>query len=79
MATGCEFEAQKAGAAADVERLERTGGREDQIENTVLGSALGRGADAMAEILVEVRRPSVPMSGDLLFDRVGLGRDHWIA
>jgi len=26
----------------------------------------------MAEILVEMRRPPVPMSGDLLFDRVGL-------
>jgi len=30
----------------------------------VPGGALGRGADAMAEILVEVRRPSVPMNGD---------------
>jgi hypothetical protein len=32
----------------------------------------------MAEILVEMRRPSVPMSGDLLFDRVGMRGDHWI-
>jgi hypothetical protein len=32
----------------------------------------------MAEILVEMRRRSVPMSSDLLFDRVGLWGDHWI-
>jgi hypothetical protein len=33
----------------------------------------------MAEILVEMRRPSVPMSGDLLFDKVDLSGGHWIA
>jgi hypothetical protein len=60
------------GTAPDVERFERVGGRWGQIWDTVPGGALGRGADAMAEILVEMRRPSVPMSGDLLFDRVGL-------
>jgi hypothetical protein len=71
MSAGREFEAQKAGTAADVERRESAGGREDQIEDTVPGGPLGWGADAMAEILIEVRRPSVPMSGDQLFDRVG--------
>ncbi len=30
------------------------------------------GADAVAEILVEMRRPPVPMGGDLLLDRIGV-------
>jgi hypothetical protein len=67
-----EFEAQKAGATADVERIERDA-RQDQIEDTVPSAALGRGPDTMAEILVEMGSASVPMSGDLSFDRIGLG------
>jgi hypothetical protein len=73
MSAGCQFEAKKAGATADIERVECAGCQEDQIEDTVPGGALGRGADAMTDILVEMRCPPVPMSRDQLFDRVGLG------
>ena len=67
-----ELEAEKPGAAAEIERVERAVRRQHQAENAVPRGALGRGADAVAEILVEMRRPPVPMGGDLLFDRVGM-------
>ncbi len=67
-----QLQAQKSGAAAEVERIERTSIRQNQAENAVPGGALGRGADAVAEILVEMRRPPVPMGGHLLFDPVGM-------
>ena len=64
-----QFERQKPGAAADIERVERAapGTRRDhEIENAVPGGALGGAADAVAEILVEMRRAPVPMRRDLL-------------
>ena len=76
MAAARELETEKAGAAAGIERVERVPAAEDKIENAVPGGALGRGADAVAEILVEMRRASSPMGGDLLLDRVGLNRGH---
>jgi hypothetical protein len=66
-----QFEAEEAGAAAGVERVERPPGRRHQIEDAVPRGALGWAADAVAKILVEMRRPPVPMGGNLLF--------HWIA
>src|SRR5215469_9833627 len=47
MSAGRQFEAQKTGATADIERVECAGRREDQIEHTVPGSALSRRADAI--------------------------------
>src|SRR5262245_31182351 len=43
---------------------------EDQVEDPVPGRALGRRADAVAEILVEVRCAPIPVRGDLLLDGV---------
>ena len=62
--------AEKPGAASDIERVERAapGGqrRDHEIENAVPGGAFGGAADAVAEILVEMRRAPVPMRRDLL-------------
>ena len=68
-----ELEAQEAGAAPDVERLERPTAGEHQIEDTVPGGTLGGRADAVAEVLVESRGPAVPVRRDLLLDDVGHG------
>jgi hypothetical protein len=76
MSAGSQFNAKKAGATADIERVESADCREHHIENAVPGGALGRGAYAMAEILIEMRRPLVPMSRDQLFDGVGLCGGH---
>ena len=63
---GSEFDAEEPGAAAEIERIEHAPARQDQAEDAVPRGALGRGADAVAEILVEMRRPPIPMRGDLL-------------
>jgi hypothetical protein len=76
MAPGRQLEAEKAGAAAGIERIEVAAPREDEIEDAVLGSALRGSADAVAEVLVEVRCPPIPVGGDLLLDRVCLAGDH---
>ena len=70
MTSGRQLEAQKAGAAAGVEALERAAAGQDQIEDAVPGGALGGRADAVAEVLVEGRRPPIPVGGDLLLDDV---------
>jgi hypothetical protein len=72
MAPGRQLEAEKAGAAAGIERIELAAPRQDEIEDAVPGSALRGSADAVAEVLVEVRCPPIPVGGDLLLDRVCL-------
>ena len=79
MTAGRELEAQKAGAAAGVERVERTAPREHEIEDAIPGGALGGRADAVAKAVVEPRRPPAPMGGDLLFDEISLARTHTTA
>jgi hypothetical protein len=76
MAAGRELEGEEAGSAPGVERVERAPAGEDEIENSVPGGALGGGADAVAEILVEVRRPPIPVGRDLLLDDVSLAGGH---
>src|SRR6266496_3416422 len=48
MAAGRELEGEEAGAAAGIERLERTSAPEDEVEDAVPGGALGGRADAVA-------------------------------
>ena len=72
MPAGRQLEAEKAGAAAGIERVERAPPREDEIEDAVPGCALRGRANAVAEVLVEVRCPPIPVGGDLLLDRVCL-------
>src|SRR3954451_899756 len=73
-----QFEAQEAGAAADIERTEpkscAAGSADRQIHDPVPSGALVRRRDAVAEIGVEMRRAPVPMRSDLLLDRIGLHR-----
>jgi hypothetical protein len=69
-----QFEAQKAGAAADIERLQPAMPAVHQSHDPVPGGTLGGGGDAVAEILVEMRRAPIPMGGDLLLDRIGMRR-----
>src|SRR5437667_666894 len=47
MAAGRELKAQKPGAAASVERVERTPPRRHQANDAVPSGAFGRGADAV--------------------------------
>ena len=70
MPAGRQLEAEEAGATAGVECVEPGSAREDQIEDAVPGGALSGGADAVAEVLVEVRCPPIPMGRDLLLDDV---------
>src|SRR2546425_3167395 len=70
MAAGRELEREEPGAATGVKRVKRASAREDKSEDAVPGSALGGGADAVSEVLVEVGRPPIPMSGDLLLGDV---------
>src|SRR5437870_9448322 len=72
MPTGRELEAEESGAATGVERLELAAAGQHQIEDAIPRGALGRRADAVAEVLVEVRRPPVPVGGDLLLDVHGI-------
>src|SRR5262249_35839601 len=67
-----ELEAQEAGAAADVERVERTTAGEDEVQDAIPGGAFGGRADAVTEVLVESRSAAVPVRRDLLLD----GIDH---
>src|SRR5258708_8961650 len=71
-----QFEAQKPGAAADIERVESGPSGQGEVEDAVPGGALGLGADAMPEIRVEMRRAPTPMRGDLLLDYGGRGHLH---
>ena len=73
MAARQELEAEEPGAAADVERLQRPPAGEHEVEDTVPGGALGRRADAVAEIVVEARGAPVPVRRNLLLDHVGHG------
>ena len=72
MAAGRKLEAQKPGAAARVEHIEPAPPSQNEIENAVPRGTLRGRADAMSEILVEMRRPPAPVGGDLLFHRIGL-------
>src|SRR5262245_15421349 len=70
-----QFEAQEPGAAADIERIEGAASADYQIEDAVPGGALGLGADAVPEIIVEPGGAPVPMRRDLLLHLVGLRHD----
>src|ERR1044071_1862665 len=70
--TSGQFEPQKAGAAADIERIERRAAADHKTEDAVPGGALGLGADAVPEIAVEPGGAPVPMRRDLLLDLVTL-------
>jgi hypothetical protein len=76
MTTRRELEGEKAGAAANVERVERAPVREDESEDAIPRGPLGRRADAVAEILVEARGPTIPVGGDLLLDGVSQAAAH---
>ena len=67
-----ELQTEKTGAGAHVERVQCALRPQDEPEDAIPRRVLGRRADAVAEILVEMRRPPVPMGGDLLFDRIGM-------
>src|SRR5256885_14797146 len=56
MAARRELEDEKAGAAADVERVELAAGGNHEVEDAIPRGALGRRADAVAEICVESGR-----------------------
>src|SRR5262249_5120092 len=60
----------KARAAPGVERVDAGPRGKDEIEDAVPGRALGGRADAVAEVLVEVPRPPIPVGGDLSLDDV---------
>ena len=70
MTAGRQLEGEKPRAAAGVERVDAGAGGKDKIEDAIPGRALGRRADAVAEVLVEVRRPPIPVGGDLPLDHV---------
>ena len=76
MTTGRELEGEKPGAAADVERVERASVCEDEGEDAIPRGPLGRRADAVAEIFVEARGPTIPVGGDLLLDDVSQAAAH---
>ena len=66
-----QFQRQKPGAAADIERLKAVAAAYRQREHAVPRRALFVAADAMAEIRVEIGRPPAPMRGDILLDDIG--------
>src|SRR5262249_16274752 len=72
-----QLKAEKPGAAADIERRQRRPCRHDEIENAVPRGALRGGFDAVAKILGKMRRPAIPMLGNLLLYRVGIGHAHF--
>jgi hypothetical protein len=65
-----QFEAQKPGAAADIERIQGAAPADHQVEDAVPRGALGGGADAVPEIGIEPGRSPAPMRRNLLFDRI---------
>src|SRR4029453_17471822 len=71
-----ELEGEKAGAAADVERIELASIRKDEREDAIPRRSLGGCADAVAEIFVEAGRPTIPVGGDLLLDGVSQAAPH---
>jgi hypothetical protein len=50
--------------------MQRPSPSEDEIENAIPGDALGRRANTVAEVLIEVGGPVVPMGRDPLLDVV---------
>src|SRR5262245_20120682 len=66
MTAAGELEREKAGAAADVERIDLPTGRKDEIEDAIPRRALARRLDAVSEFCVESRRPPVPVRRHLL-------------
>src|SRR5215813_14119939 len=73
-----KLETEKAGTAARIERLEHASPSEDKIKGAVPSGALGRRADAVAEALIEVRCPPIPMGRDPLLDDVSSADRHAI-
>src|SRR5262249_12651916 len=71
-----KLEREKPGPASDVERVERAPGGDDEIEDPIPRPSFRSGADAVAEVLVELRRPSFPVGRDLLLDDVVFARAH---
>jgi hypothetical protein len=76
MAASYQFEAEESSAATDIEDIERAPLRHREVKDTVPGGALSRGTDAVPEIFVEMRRPTIPVRGDLLFYDIGLNDAH---
>src|SRR5689334_1049924 len=75
-----QFQAQKAAAAADNEPVERRAAAVYHRHDPVPGGTLPRSGAAVPKILVEMRRPPVPMRGDpLLYDIVGRHRRHYFS
>src|SRR5262249_59538318 len=72
MAARRELEGEKAGAAADVERVELSARGDDEVEDAIPRGALALCANAVAEVCIEPGRPPVPVGRDLLLDDVGL-------
>src|SRR5262245_48879107 len=70
MTTSRELEGQEPCTTANVEHVERPTSREDQLEDTLPCGSLGGSANAVAEILIEVRRAPIPMGRDLSFDDI---------
>src|SRR5215467_268924 len=54
-----KLQGQEARAAADVERIEAGAALEDEIQDAVPGRALAGSPDAVAEVVVEARRPAI--------------------
>jgi len=61
-----ELQSEEASSTARVERMQRPSPSEDEIENAIPGGALGRRANTVAEVLIEVGCPAVPMGRDPL-------------
>src|SRR5262249_15754840 len=78
MPTSRQLEAEEAGAAAGVEHAEPASSGKNEIEDAIPRGALGGRADAVTEILVEVRRPPIPVGGDLSLDVRPTKRGHGI-
>src|SRR5215469_16201667 len=76
MAASCQLEAEEPSAATYIEDIERAPLLHREVEDTVPGGALSRGTDAVSEILVEMRRPTIPVRDDLLFYDIGLDDAH---
>ena len=66
MPTRRELQSEEASSTARVERMQRPSPSEDEIENAIPGGALGRRANTVAEVLIEVGCPAVPMGRDPL-------------
>jgi hypothetical protein len=83
MTASRELEGEESCTAAGVEHVERAPLRQDDVEYTLPGGTFGGSPDGVAEVLIEVRRASIPMGRDLSLDDVnglpairGLPRTH---